>query len=152
MTYQSLESLVYQGRTYLTKTQALEVYFQMGGKRPPIIVNTSMCWRGYAGTWSLDDGRLRLTRLRGLLAQGKLVDIASEVYRHQIEYCDDPGLCRDLVLEDVFPGFPHQVFAHWYSGEIQATAAEDESAGIVAFIDRGRIESIKNANIEEAQT
>ncbi len=151
MTYQTRESLVYQGRTYLTRTQPLEVYFRMGGKRPPIIVNTSMCWRGYAGKWSLDDGRLRLTSLHGLRAKGKLVDIANEVYRHQIEYRDDPGLCRDIVLEDVFPGFPHQVFAHWYSGEIQGAAAENESAGVIAIIDRGCVKSIRHEIIEEAQ-
>lgn len=123
----------------------------MGGKRPPIIVNTTMCWRGYAGTWSLDDGRLRLTNIHGLLAQGKLVEIASHVYGHQIEYRDDPGLCRELVLEDIFSGFPDQVFAHWYSGEIQGAAAEDESAGVIAMIDRGCVKSIRHEIIEEAQ-
>lgn len=83
MTYQSRERLVHQGQTYSTRTQALEVYFRMGGKRPPIIADTSMCWRGYAGTWSLDDGRLRLTNIHGPLAQGKLVEIAGQVFKHQ---------------------------------------------------------------------
>lgn len=151
MTYQSRESLVYQGQTYSTGTQVLEVYFRMGGKRPPIIVDTTMCWRGYAGKWSLEDGRLRLTNIHGLLAQGKLVEIASQIYRHQIEYRDDPSLGRELVLEDIFPGFPHQVFAHWYTGEIRGSAVEDGSAGIIAVIDRGRVKSIRHAIIAEAQ-
>lgn len=151
MTYQSRERLVHQGQTYSTRTQALEVYFRMGGKRPPIIVNTTMCWRGYVGTWSLADGRLRLTNVQGLLAKGKLIEIASKVYGHQIEYRDDPGLCRKLVLEDIFPGFPDQVFAHWYSGEIHGAPADDDSAGVIAIIDRGRVKSIRHEIIEEAQ-
>lgn len=151
MTYQYRERLVYQGQTYSTRKQALEVYFRMGGKRPPIIVNTTMCWRGYVGTWSLDDGRLRLTDVHGLLAQGKLVEIAGQVFKHQIEYRDDPGLCRELLLEDIFPEFPDQVFAHWYSGEIQGAAAEDDSAGVIAIIDRGCVKSIRHEIIEEAR-
>lgn len=122
----------------------------MGGLRPPIIVNTTMCWRGYTGTWSLDEGRLCLTGIRGLLALGKMIGFASQAFRHRIAYRDDPSLCRPLALEDVFPGFPEQVFAHWYSGEIHGAADSDESAGVIAVIDRGRVRSIRRAIIEEA--
>lgn len=139
MTTQISESLIYQGQRYGMQVQPLETYFKLGGARPAFVVNTSMCWRGYSCEWSVDDGRLSLLDIRGLLALGALAGIAGQLYRHQDDYSDNPELCRALALDDVFPGCGQQVFAHWYSGRIEARNHDNEHL-LIAGIRRGMVE------------
>jgi len=100
----------------------------MSGNRVPFLVNTTMCWRGYEGTWSLVDGKLWLDNLAGYIAKGPLVEIADAAFRHFREYdidLENPSMCSRITLEDIFPGAESSVFAHWFSGEINASLSDE---------------------------
>lgn len=143
MTTQSSESIIYGGQKYLTRTCPLEVYFRLGGIRPPFIVNTTMCWRGYSCLWSLEEGQLRLSRISGLLALGEMIGKAGNAYRHSDDYSNNPDLCRAVTLDDLFPGYGERIFAHWYSGQIIAASANHAEPGLVATVRRGIVEQVK---------
>lgn len=53
-------------------------------------------WRGYEGTWEVDDGRLYLSHLHGYLKDGTIASMRS-----------------------VFPECGGRVFASWYSGTLR---------------------------------
>jgi hypothetical protein len=119
MTTQVSEILIYNSQEYRMDNAPLEAFFKVGGNRVPFLVRATYCWRGYVGTWSLVDGRLRLDSLDGYIAKGPLVGIADGAFRHQIDY-EDQALCSKAALEDIFPDAQGPVFAHWFSGEINA--------------------------------
>ena len=128
MTTQVLEKLIYNSQEYGMDNRPLEDFFKLSGHRPPFWVCTTMCWRGYVGTWSLVDGRLRLDSLNGYIAKGPLVKIAGGVSHHQIDY-EDQALCSKAALEDIFPDAHGPVFARWFSGEINAPLSAEVKRG-----------------------
>lgn len=95
MTVQIKEVIHYQGQSHRLLDQPLECYFELGGARPEFNVNCSALWRGYVGTWEINQNRLYLIGLRGTLKDGTQANLAT-----------------------VFPGYPERVFAHWYSGTL----------------------------------
>jgi hypothetical protein len=56
-------------------------------------------WRGYVGTWEIQEDRLYLISLNGT--------------------AELDGKYKDVTLKDLFPDFPSGVFAHWYSGTLR---------------------------------
>ncbi len=104
----------------------LEDFFELSGKRAPFLVLGTHCWRGYSGNWSLSDNKLRLEHLNGYIAKGPLVEIADNAFREGIDIdTDDPSQCSKITLADIFPGTEGSVFAHWYSGEINAPLSDE---------------------------
>lgn len=93
MTAQIAERLIYKGADVAMCTNPLDDYFAMGGVNPGFKSNSTALWRGYVGSWEITDERLYLIGLKGTLADGTEVSLAS-----------------------VFAGYPNRVFAHWYSG------------------------------------
>ena len=96
MTAQIPESLVYNGETVSMCTEPLSDYFFLSGNRPKFKSNSSALWRGYIGSWEIEDFRLYLVGVEGVLEDGTKV-----------------------TLGTFFPDFPGRVFAHWYSGNVR---------------------------------
>lgn len=128
MTVQIPEILIHTGQRLPIDNAPLADFFELGGNRVPFLVHTTMCWRGYEGTWSLVYGKLWLDNLEGYIAKGPLVEIAGEAFRYFREYdidLENPTMCSRITLEDIFPGAEGPVFAHWFSGEINASLSDE---------------------------
>ncbi len=105
------EKLTYQGkRCDLPHEQPLEAWFEKHGNRPDFYVPHTALWRGYVGTWVLEDDRLFLTELEGMLENGQVVD-----------------------LRTVFPDADGRVFAEWYSGTFSLPQGELQNAICIGY-------------------
>jgi hypothetical protein len=144
MTTQASEILTYNGQEFLFDPHPLETYFKLGGAHVPFMVNTTMCWRGYVGSWAIENDELRLTGIHGHIAEEPAKEIASRAFRHNVDY-DDPTLCRIATIDSIFPGCDGPIFAHWYSGPIEALDSETLSTELLADVQRGRIVSLRTA-------
>lgn len=103
MTAQIAEVLLHNEARYRLCTEPLNRYLELAGK-PHLFAETasgtvSSCWRGYRGTWELNEDRLYL-----------------------VELVDAFG--SPISFEILFPGYPDRVFAHWYSGQLHCTDGE----------------------------
>ena len=99
MTAQVSEKLIYHGKAIMMFTNPLGPYLQANNISfaSPHTAN----WRGYVGTWEI----------KGSEEAGERLYLI-ELKAHR-SYEDIVG------LEEIFPGFPNGVFAHWFSGEIR---------------------------------
>lgn len=94
MTAQVSEKLIYKKESLSLCSNPLS----------PYLINNSFefqssstaCWRGYIGSWEIENDRLYLKKISGHLKNG-----------------------QDVTIETLFPGFSSGVFAHWYSGELR---------------------------------
>ena len=80
-------------------TEPLEPYIETNNIQFNHESICSACWRGYIGTWSIEDGRLYL------------IDIET----------DDNG--KKVGLEYLFPN-QEKVFAGWFTGELRVPYGE----------------------------
>lgn len=101
MTAQASESLLLDGQKVRLCETPLNAYFALTGVTPQFQVETTACWRGYIGSWEIKDSRLYLIDIGGSYEDGS-----------------------PITLESLFPGFPHRVFAHWYSGTLRVPQGE----------------------------
>ena len=101
MTAQISEILHYQGRKQRMCTEPPGDYFVLADITPGFEFSSTALWRGYVGEWDIQEGRLYLIKLTGNLEGG-----------------------RPASLETFFPGFPDQVFAHWYTGQVRLPMGE----------------------------
>lgn len=101
MTAQVSEKLLFNGQQLRLCEVPLNAYFALTGAAPKFRAETSACWRGYVGTWDIQDSRLYLIDIGGCYADGS-----------------------PITLESLFPGFPDRVFAHWYSGALRVPQGE----------------------------
>jgi hypothetical protein len=101
MTAQFPERLHYRNRKYSMCTNPLEDYFELTGNRPNFVEISTALWRGYIGNWVIIHDRLYLIGIDGSV------------------WDKSPYEWRALKLEELFPGFPNRVFAHWYTGTIR---------------------------------
>jgi len=105
MTAQATEVLRYKDQEYEMQTEPLALYVKQNPKiqfASPL----SSCWRGYIGTWEIigsnDKGfGLYLFELKGYTRTTK-----------------------ELSIKDVFPDYPHGVFAHWFNGTLKCPFGE----------------------------
>jgi hypothetical protein len=103
MTAQAEEILIYKGEELSLFSEPLgDLLHKLHPTYESKYLNTS-CWRGYYGTWSIEQNHLYLIKLEGLGGEE-----------------DPPELC----LGDVFPNYPDGVFAHWYSGTLRCVKGE----------------------------
>lgn len=93
MTAQFTEKFIIEGECHSMCAHPLNNFRDLGGVLPKLTINCTSLWRGYVGTWELMNDRLYLTKLQGVLADGK-----------------------EFTLDTVFPNCSEKVFAHWYSG------------------------------------
>jgi len=109
MTAQFGEKLIIDGESNSMMTQPLAVYFELSGVQPEFEVSSTALWRGYVGTWEILGERLYLLKISANYTNG-----------------------ASAKLEDLFPGYPNRVFAHWYSGNIRIPQGE-----IVKYVHMG---------------
>ena len=101
MTAQVSEKLLLNGQALRLCEVPLNAYFALTGVAPRFRAETSACWRGYVGTWEIQDSRLYLIDIGGTYEDGS-----------------------PATLESLFPGFPNRVFAHWYTGTLRVPQGE----------------------------
>lgn len=148
MTTQASEILMYDGKEFLFDPHPLETYFKLGGAHVPFMVNTTMCWRGYVGTWTIENDELRMIGIHGHIAEEPAKEIASDAFRHNVDY-NDRSLCRIATIDSIFPGCDEPIFAHWYSGPIEALDADSRSVELFAVVKRGRIVRLRTAPVRD---
>lgn len=125
MTVQISEILIHNGQQHpMINVAPIESLFKLNGNRPAFLAYATFCMRGYVGTWSLVNNKLMLDHLEGYIAKGPLVEIADGAFRHEIDY-EDQALCSKITLADIFPDAAEPVFAHWFSGEINASLSDE---------------------------
>ena len=96
MTAQISEQLRYKGENHSMCSEPLSMYFSLAEIEPNFEFNCTALWRGYVGTWEINDDRLYLVKLTGSLKDG-----------------------TEVILATFFPDYPDRVFAHWFSGKIR---------------------------------
>lgn len=99
MTAQAREILIYKGKKYGMATEPLEPYIESNGIQFNPMIECSGCWRGYIGTWSIEDNKLYL------------IDIDT----------DNDG--KKVGLEYLFSN-QEKVFAEWFTGELRVPYGE----------------------------
>ena len=98
MTAQFREQLTYKGEQYSMATEPLSEYLEKNNIE--FVFSSTACWRGYIGSWSIENDRLYLTDLKAT-----------------IENYEEVG------IEYLFPD-SQKVFDEWFSGEIRIPYGE----------------------------
>lgn len=96
MTAQVGERLFYEGNEHSMYSTPLSSYFALAGSAPKFGRLCTALWRGYVGSWEIENDRLYIIALQGTVEDGS-----------------------EATLETVFPAAVERVFAHWFSGEIR---------------------------------
>ncbi len=99
MTAQFSEHLIYQGKELTLCTQPLGPFLKFSGSTLKFEATCTALWRGYVGTWAIENDRLYLVKLSGSVVAD--------------------GQEQEVGLEALFPGYPDGVFAHWFTGELR---------------------------------
>lgn len=100
MTAQTPENLIYKDRLLPLCSEPLKHFPGVSPLEWPYFARSSSALsRGYHGTWEIASDRLYLRAL-------------SRLKRYQ-------GAKIDVGIEDLFPGHPDGVFAHWYAGDLR---------------------------------
>lgn len=107
MTAQHREKLRYNGEIYHLAVEPLYPYIKK--KKIIFVPHTTACWRGYYGSWSIDDGKLYLTDL--IAYAPKQPDEQTDPRRALFS-------SEKVGLEYLFPE-QDKVFAKWFSGELR---------------------------------
>lgn len=77
-------------------SEPLDAYFSIANITPKFRVDCTACWRGYVGTWLIENDRLYL------------VDISA--------YLEDGS---EANLQSLFPLAKEKVFADWFTGTLR---------------------------------
>jgi len=104
MTVQTKEKLIYNGRQVDIVAEPLTSYILSIKTTLGICPVSSGCWRGYVGTWLIEDSKLYLIGFDG----------------HAMI---KPGIIEQVGIDYLFPG-ETKVFAYWFSGELRIPDGE----------------------------
>jgi hypothetical protein len=107
MTAQRPDTILHNGQTYPLHTEPLEAFFKAGNPRPSFRAPHTGLWRGYVATWKIEAETLYLVDLEAWLG-----DISGA------------GPLTQAGIEILFPDFPGQVAADWYSGVLRTQVGE----------------------------
>ncbi len=99
MTAQFSEQLHYKGEELSLCSEPLGYYLKTVRQDFELEAPSTALWRGYVGTWNIENKHLYLVKLLG--------------------YKATPAGTVEIDLGDLFPDFPDGVFAHWYTGELR---------------------------------
>jgi len=99
MTAQIPETLDHKGLELTLCDEPLGPFVSNNHLSLKFVARSTALWRGYVGTWAIEEGRLYLIKLSG-----------------SVEVNDD---IQEVGLEALFPKYPDGVFAHWFSGELR---------------------------------
>ena len=107
MTAQHREKLRYNGEIYHLAVEPLYPYLEK--KKIRFVPDSTACWRGYYGWWSIEDDKLYLTNLIAYVPR-------------QTDEQTDPRKAlfskEKVGLEYLFPN-EDKVFAKWFSGKLR---------------------------------
>ena len=101
MTAQFSENLTYEDQTLSMQTEPLAPFLDAQPEPLQFQDFCTACWRRYVGRWEIIDGRLYLVEIKAHWEDGTPVQ-----------------------LEQLFPGYPQRVFAHWYTGMLRCGQGE----------------------------
>lgn len=109
MTAQTSEEFIYKGRTYQgIYSEPLSQYLHSRGIKDDFVGICSANWRGYNGTWLIENTKLYLKDFSGGI-------------RYKLDPTDKSAFAkseiRSVGLSYLFPN-QKMVFADWYTGEI----------------------------------
>ena len=104
MTAQAAEALIHKGEQLSLCSNPLGNYLECISSPIEFYAPSTALWRGYIGTWAIEEGHLYLVKLKGFVRKGDDVE--------------------DVGLSYLFPNYPDGVFAHWYSGELRCPMGE----------------------------
>jgi hypothetical protein len=99
MTAQAMERIFIDSKEHFMATEPLEQYLSSAVGVPIFYSLSTNCWRGYMGTWKIEDNKLYLIGLEGYVQTPK------EKY-------------EDVDMNYLFPN-EKEVFAEWFSDEIR---------------------------------
>ena len=99
MTAQATEKLIYKDQKLNLCSNPLTRYLETIRNNLKFVAHSSSNWRGYIGTWRIEDHRLYLSKLNGTV---------QEAHNE-----------REIDLTYLFPDYPDGVFAHLYTGELR---------------------------------
>lgn len=112
MTAQVSEKLIYKGQELNLCAEPLFTYLETIRSELKFVAHSSAKWRGYVGTWCIEDGRLYLAKLSGTVREGDAE--------------------RSIDLGYLFPDYPDGVFAHWFTGELRCV-----QGGLLKYVHMG---------------
>lgn len=107
MTAQVNDKLIYNGQEFNLAVEPLYQYLKK--KKIKFIAPDTACWRGYHGSWTIENDKLYLTELTAYVRKHK----DKSPYFDRIE----------VGLEYLFPN-QEKVFADWFSGELRIPYGE----------------------------
>ena len=112
MTAQIPEKLIHQRQTFDLCDEPLYHYLKTIRRDLKLKAPNTALWRGYVGTWKIEDGGLYLSDFKGYLSE-------SDGY-------------AEIGLKELFGDYPDGVFAHWVSGELRCPMG-----GLLRYIHSG---------------
>jgi hypothetical protein len=112
MTAQVSEKLIYKGQELNLCAEPLHTYLETIRGDLKFVAHSSANWRGYVGTWCIEDERLYLAKLNGTVREGEFE--------------------RAIELGYLFPDYPVGVFAHWFTGELRCV-----QGGLLKYVHMG---------------
>ena len=95
MTAQISDRLLYQGKQHEIYGEPLNAYLGQMKNRPRFQVASTALWRGYLCKWAIEDGKLFLLSLQGILENDEVASIKT-----------------------LFPESSGRVHADWFSGRV----------------------------------
>lgn len=107
MTAQHREKLRYNGNIYHLAVEPLYPYLEK--KKIRFVPDSSACWRGYYGWWSIEDEKLYLTNLIAYVP--RQTDEQTDARRALFN-------SEKVGLDYLFPN-QDKVFAEWFSGKLR---------------------------------
>ena len=150
MTFQTSERFLYQGKQLFSNDQPLALH----PHAPEFVSVMTMCRRGYNGSWQIEDNKLYLTELDANIKhptrlKKRRVRRLNEKWlelEHDHDHDSEPifiykevlvPLVIKVKLLDVFPeAINGQLFADWFSGEINFDQGEVVNEGMITTYER----------------
>ena len=105
MTAQASEILIIDNEEYYMFSEPLEPYLNARKEKVKFDFKTTGCWRGYIGTWKLENEKLYLIDLEGT------------------KYDKELKAHKEVGMEYLFPN-QEAVFVNWFSGQLEIPDGE----------------------------
>jgi len=127
MTAQTPDILIFEGREVTLLSNPLEALWDETHPRPQFVPTSTALWRGYVATWALENGRLLLLKVDGLVsadARGELVPGSQDFMQESIGLNPYSTTAGPASLQLLFPGTGGPILATWFSGELRIPEGE----------------------------
>jgi len=162
-TAQIPETLIYEGKELPLMSTPLEDYFNDERKRPEFYPYSTACWRGYVGTWKIENGKLYLMKLEYDTLNPAIEKLRDSAEKDPPKF-DSAGRMVDtngkpverfirnkISFEEVFPkGTKAPVEASWFSGVLRIPVGERSRyvhMGFGSIYEKERYLTIKDGKV-----